>query len=595
MADYTEDYYFSREPYEEIAKLDSEFERKTALEKLERKAKSAGISATKIRSCYKSYLKDHNEGSISENHTHFTDQPIALNCGDYKADDYGIISPKGEIVCHQPILIIGFSHNGRTNEEKVKIAFKKRNRWDSIIVGKNDIASTSQIVQLAKTGLNVNSENARQLVKYFYDLDRLNPDIPITQSYDRLGYTAPGVFAPYGEGLQFDGDPAYNNVIESLVCSGSFEKWENEVLKCRKESVIVKIMIAAAFASPLLKGCGAPSFFVHLYSAESGNGKTVALMIATSIYADPTAGRYMQTFNSTTVGLERRAAFYNQLPLVMDELQLQRDTSKAQQFSPYALTEGAGKTRGNKNGTIDETPTWNLAILSSGESPITSSNSAAGAKNRILEIKVPEGEKVINNGIETAAIVKENFGHAGRMFIEKCFGRDDEIRIFYQTTLSMILESTDTTEKQAIIAAALLTADQYATMWIFHDDPLTIEEITPFLQKRADVDVNVRAYDYLIDYIITNKSHFATDYVNPINGCYGVIERDKDSNKVACMLKTQYDIALAERGFDSRNLSSWMKANGKIEIRPDGKGTTVNKRIEGMAANCICIKMPSNL
>lgn len=49
--------------------------------------------------------------------------------------------------------------------------------------------------------------------------------------------------------------------------------------------------------------------FVHLWGVESGTGKTVALMLAASVWGNPAIGQYVQTFNATQVGHEKQRHF----------------------------------------------------------------------------------------------------------------------------------------------------------------------------------------------------------------------------------------------------------------------------------------------
>lgn len=76
----------------------------------------------------------------------------------------------------------------------------------------------------------------------------------------------------------------------------------------------------------------------------------------------------MQSFNATSVGKELGAAFYNSLPLVLDELQIEDGSPgvrlKFQQMI-YELAEGIGRVRGKKNGGLQKIGTWRNCILSS--------------------------------------------------------------------------------------------------------------------------------------------------------------------------------------------------------------------------------------
>ena len=60
-------------------------------------------------------------------------------------------------------------------KKKIRIAFKRKGVWNKdIIVNRYDIATTKGIVRLSNYGILVNDENARYLVKFFCDIEKLN-------------------------------------------------------------------------------------------------------------------------------------------------------------------------------------------------------------------------------------------------------------------------------------------------------------------------------------------------------------------------------------------------------------------------------------
>src|SRR5699024_10213183 len=109
-----------------------------------------------------------------------------------------------------------------------------------------------------------------------------------------------------------------------------------------------------------------------------------------SVWGNPEIGQYIQTFNATEVGKELGADFCNSIPLILDELQLVKDHRKEFDKMIYQLSEGVGRTRGQKQGGLQRTTTWRNCILTTGEYPLLSENSGAGAVNRIIEISHAE-------------------------------------------------------------------------------------------------------------------------------------------------------------------------------------------------------------
>lgn len=431
--DYQKEDFSTPEPYEAVLSISNPFEREVATNQLAEYAKQVGIGASGFKRMLKTYLesKKQNERMVYVDQvTEFTGQKLELDAGEWQADDFGV-SRRGkfgeEIACPHPILPVERLVNIDTGVEKLKLAFCKGDRrWREVVADKKLLASNNSILELANMGIAVTSENSRALVHYISDLENLNYDlIPERKSVSRLGYIESEGFSPYVDGLIFDGDANFRHIFESIRSAGKRREWLELALSLRQGNVMARIVLAASFASVLVKPCGSLPFFVHLWGGESGTGKTVALMLAASVWGNPEMGRYIQTFNSTVVGREKLAAFLNHLPLIVDELQLARDGRGKLNFDVYALAEGVGRTRGNKNGGVDQTPTWQNCILTSGETPITGASSGAGAVNRVIEIECRTAHRIIEDGHATAGVLRKNYGFAGREFVEKLYQEDN--------------------------------------------------------------------------------------------------------------------------------------------------------------------------
>lgn len=582
---YTHDNYLSEAPYAELYSFRGDaFAHEAKLEKMEAEAKEAGFK--NFRRMYKQYeISRKGSGAVpSSNVTAFTDQPLELDCGPWQCDDLGVStwgSAAESVVCPHPIMPVCRLVNVDTGTEKMELAFRKGASWRRLIVEKGVLASARSIVALANNGVAVTSETAPLLVKYLHDMENYNYDIlPEKPSVGRLGYIDGAGFSPYVDGLIFDGDVNFRNIFRSVRSQGSRKKWLEAAGEARAGSITAKIVVAAAFASVLVGPTGALPFFVHLWGAASGIGKTVALMAAASVWGDPAIGRYPQTFNSTVVGHEKFAAFLNSLPLIIDEMQLARDHQGRSKFNVYQLAEGVGRTRGNRTGGVDSTPTWANCIITSGETPLTQENAGAGAKNRVIEIEC-NTDKVIQDGPGISALLKQNFGFGGREFVQRLEGQTERVLALYRKTFSA-LSASDATEKQAMAASLLVSADILADEWIFHSGkPLTAEEIGGFLQSNAAVDVNERAYAYLCDWVSQNVAKFNGQGVE----VFGAIKEDS-----VYIIRSVFCRALEEEGYSPQALLSWMK--GKRLIQTRGRANTMGKRINGVLTECVVMSLP---
>lgn len=588
--------YMTSAPYEEISRYSNPFERTVQLERATAKAKEAGF--TNFKKAYSNYEKSLKlvkcgPGNFDCSHpTDFPQQPLELESGVWTCDSEGVVrcTLSGEdVACRHPIMPVERLVNIDTGEEKLKIAYFKGRYWREIIVGKKELFDASKIIQLAAVGVSVTSKSARTLSEYLCDIEAMNYEhLPESESVSRLGYIGSGEnFSPYVDGVIFDGDANYRTIYGAITDKGSFEKWLETALNCRRRSITAQIMLAASFASVIINKIGGLCFFVHLWGVESGTGKTVALMLAASVWGDPEIGKYIQTFNATQVGHEKTAAFLNNLPMCIDELQLSKDSHGRSKFDVYQLSQGVGRTRGTKSGGIDATPKWSLCILTTGESPITSDSSGAGAVNRVIDIECKAKEAVINDGLGVSQVIKQNYGHAGKIFIESMTEEViGEAREIYAGAFKE-LSCGSTTEKQAMAAAMLLTADELADRFVFKTgNHLTVSQISEFLKSKASVSAGERGYSYMCSWVAMNSNKFKSDNEN--SDVYGVIS---DDGEYVYINAAVFRKAARDAGFDDRALLSWLKTNELILTR--GRRFTRGKRINKVNVECVVMKMMS--
>ena len=593
IPEYTYDQYIgTSEPYEFLYSFkDNKFLMKQIQQKMKEKAGAIGVKC--FVALFDAYcqMQAKSNGVILENSTQFDGQEIELFSGEYVCDDLGVmIQDKygfDQIICRHPIMPIQRLCNVDTGEERLKIAYRKGRFWRSLIAEKSTLASSNSILQLAANGVLVTSENAKALSKYLFEIEELNYDmIPEQKSVGRMGWVGEHGFSPYVDDLVFDGESNFKHVFNSVKSGGDRQKWLDAMIKMRAEKGFGRFFLAASFASVILEPCGLLPFFVHAWGGTEV-GKTVGLMIAASVWACPKMGEYITTFNSTLVGQEMMATFLNSLPMCVDELQIQ-SSAGIKDFDKiiYQLTEGVGRTRGAKTGGLQKVNTWRNCIITNGEQPISNSNSGGGAVNRIIEFEC--SEKVYSDLPELSGIIQQNYGFAGREFIEYLQedGAFEGVHIIQKEFYQELLK-TDSTEKQAAAASALLAADYIATNLIFKDgNNLTIEDMAKIMTKKDDVNVNKRAYEFVLEMVTRNLNHFKTNDFGEYQGeIWGKIEQNE-----IYIIKSVFDREMKNNGYNSTAFLAWAKRLDLIVTAKD-KRTKVY-RIAGAVTNCVCIKKP---
>lgn len=587
-----EDFINGSAPFEEVYALrENPLEFLQAKERMTSVAKACGVSG--FKTLFKAYcetVKMADGGSFAGNASSFENQPIEIETGQWSADDNGIsrINKYGfeEIACVHPIMPVHRYTDIDTGIEKLVIAFRRDEEWRTVMCERGQIASANKIVALANKGIAVTSENAKSLVQYLSDAENLNlKRIPANKSVGRMGWIGDDFFSPYVDGLIYDGDENYQYLYEAISNKGKYEDWVSFVKEIRAEGNIpTKMILAASFASVLVKPCNRLPFFIHLWNG-TGNGKTVALMLAASVWGNPAVGEYINTFNSTSVGQEQLAGFFNSMPLIFDEMQIQTSDSRKDFDSMiYQLTEGVGRIRGAKEGGIRSRKTWRNCILTSGEQPIMTSRSGGGAINRVIEIDTG-GIRFFKDAKGVADFLVGCYGHAGKLFIDRLM-KPGNIAMAkkLQGDLFEQMHKEGVTEKQALAGSLILVADALTDAFIFNDgNGLALGEVKQFLAKNSDVNVGKRAYEWLCEWLAQNSKKFE-------ESDNSVETWGKKAAGSIYIIRSVYDKACNENGYNSTVALTWLKDSGLIEM--EDRHLTKNVRINGIKCRCVALKEP---
>ncbi len=592
---------FPDEIFYQIFEIPDVVERSQYIEALRGKAREMK-RANEFNAILKAFLTDYQQRMHkTDNVTRFTGQPLELACGKWIAGDSGIYTEKIDMkgfttrimACPHPILPVEILENVDTGESRVTLAYFKYGEWKRITVNKEVCADNSAIVKtLGKYAIDVTSENAKYLVQYISDCIGFNPaTLKPKKSINRLGW-AGTAFMPYAPDIAFDGGQEYEPVYKNIRENGDFGIWKEHCSELRK-SIVIRLAFAASAASALIERVHALPFVFHIWSGQSGTGKTVALMAAMSIWGNPKMGGLVKTMNTTKVGIMRSAAFLYSIPFAGDELQTMKDrwSSNFDQLI-YQITEGVDKVRGKARGGIEETMTWHNSFLFTGEEPITKANSRAGSKNRVIEVEVEE--KLMENGNHTVSVITENYGFAGKMLVEYLQNIEtkkliDEYKRYFDEMCQL-----DTTEKQAMAMACILVADRILTDLIFTDETaLTVKDAEKYLRSAKEVDVTERSYEAVLNWIAKNPIRFQ----NPVGPeatnkgeVWGRIDGAETPSPVAIINKDVLYSFLEQAGFDYAAISKKWATKGYIIKNSQGKYVHQTK-VYGIKASYIKLNM----
>ena len=501
--------------YESLYAIKNENRRQYAVSVAEQRARELNI-ARQFSKGWQTFLRSRAKAeaeAVAVNRTNFPDQPLALDAGDWTADGDGVKrmvqdrngNMKEEYASRLPVLPLEILRNTEEGTEKIRLGFYKYGKWNSILVPRSSAASSVKIVELADMGLDVTSENARLLVKYLADVTSLNMDaIPVVKSCRHMGW-AGETFLPYTDEIRLDSEAQYKDLIASVSSRGDLQAWIRFTAELRR-STVLRLLMGASFASPLIAKVNALPFVFHLWGG-TGTGKTAGVMAAASIWGDPRPGRLVRTVNMTVNSMMQMASVLRNLPFFGDELQTVK--SRYENYDNLIMQVTEGINRGRMTDTaLQQQMTWQNAFVFTGEEPCTQNLSGGGVKNRVIEVECTDN--VLENGNSVVNFINNNYGLAGPEYI-RLLGKYP-VRELFEKKMKNILDATGTSEKQAMAMALIMTADRLAG-WAFYpeEEALTAEDVKPFLKVQTDIDVAKRAYREIMGVILEHEVNFKPD------------------------------------------------------------------------------------
>ena len=212
-------------------------------------------------------------------------------------------------------------------------------------------------------------------------------------------------------------------LFPAFVPRGTLEGWKETInFYNRDDFELHQFVVGTAFGSPLMQFSSVKCAALHLYSKESGVGKTTAMAAGASVWGKP---EDLITHERDTQNTRmNRGEVYHNLPLYMDEL----TNAKGQDLSNLAYQLTGGKQRGrmssNTNTERHRGEAWSLLAVTTGNTSIVERISIIKAMpkaeaQRILECRVKTIHfKTKKETDDFSEAIEENYGHAGVVYAQ---------------------------------------------------------------------------------------------------------------------------------------------------------------------------------
>lgn len=478
-------------------------------------------------------------------------------------------------VCASDLYIKAHLHDVADGPERIQLTFRRHGQLHTISAARETVATRASIVKLANDGMDINSENAGQMVRFIADLINANATgdnkIPVLRHTSKTGWLGSGHFFPGKAGdVVFDPGESDMSMANAFTPNGDPAEWLAMASKLRDKWPLVRLMFATSFAAPLVSRLGQRAFMLNIWGG-TGGGKTAGMTAAISAWGNPNV--LVGGFNGTEYFMAKRAVNLSDTMLCLNERQTVGDKKLSALI--YTLIEGVSRGQGLQSGGVRPTLRWKNAVLVNGEEPLTPVAGTAGVANRILDVH----GRPIDDEHEASAVYGDfagNYGHGATPYIEGLLAHERSesgiLKAEYELVAHALTNRCPDASKAHVASMSLIVlADWYSGMWVFGN--AENEAFDSALKNGAEILSEVEgmtkgedyrnAYDFIHEMVSGNRTKFfdLSGYES-----WGFIENGR-----LFIYPNVLKRELEDHGYPYRATLQWMSDKDLVETEANGK------------------------
>ncbi len=299
----------------------------------------------------------------------------------------------------------------------------------------------------------------------------------------------------------------------ALTPKGTLDNWKKAISFYKREGLeLHQFIICANLGSPLMEFIPhINAAGLHIWSKDSGLGKTTSLLAGQSIWGRPKD--LMLTDQDTRNFKMNRGEVYKNLPLNMDEV-TNTEPKELSQLA-YQLTSGTqrGRLQNSVNAERHRGMEWSLTSTSTGNASIVEKISGMkimpkAEAQRIMEYKAEFSKIDKAETTDFNELLSENYGHAGPIFVNYVITHLQEVKDLTRTVqrkLDTKLELTNENRFWSAYISCAITAGLIAKKIDLL--PFESKDMVGFAKelinynREAAIDMHSSVEDTLNDYI----------------------------------------------------------------------------------------------
>jgi hypothetical protein len=300
---------------------------------------------------------------------------------------------------------------------------------------------------------------------------------------------------------------------------GSLEGWKEAMEFYNKPGMeLHQFVLGLSFGSIFTKFTSVNGALLHIFSPDSGIGKTTALYAGASIWGDPT--KIVLKESDTVNSKMNRAEIYNNIFLPMDEV----TNSTARDLSDflYQYTSGSQKNRMGNGSNAERTrgEPWKQTAVSTGNTSIMEKISSykalpKGEAMRLLEVRAKPVlglDKTVTDQLSESIV--NNYGHANLPYLQYIMQDINGTKALYKSTQMKLDRECGFTPADRF--HSVLAADGIAGLIMAKRAGLITYDVGPvvkwLIQAVAAIKEQIKSMDVDAETTLTN--YLAENYNN---------------------------------------------------------------------------------
>ena len=232
----------------------------------------------------------------------------------------------------------------------------------------------------------------------------------------------------------------------------------------------LNVLLASAFAGPLVQFTGHDGLLLSAYSTESGIGKTTTMKCTQAVWGHPIMA--MAALTDTSNSVLNKIGKLKHIPYYWDEIKSE-DQVKNFLNLVFNLTGGREKSRMNSDTTLKESGTWKTMLISATNESLVDPmgrqfKSTTAGLMRMFEYRVPQPDTKVTDTTHVQRLVgslEYNFGHAGLTYAKYLGANYDTISDEVGDLCSELNNEVDAEQSERLwttTIAVLLKGAEYA-------------------------------------------------------------------------------------------------------------------------------------